>query len=1018
MAEEIESKVCPACGAFVDQHDTSCSICGAQIEEEFNAPQAVIEPEAEADCPECGAQIAIDSDNCPVCGEVVDLKVDIAPEIEEEAHSECPECGALQENGGDECFLCGAAIPIITPDTIDEEPSEEVEAEQEVHNECPECGALQDNGSDECFLCGASIIKTASISTEKITETVEEPGDEDMSPDADISEEEVPEAEPEMEPDGSPIEEEMADVEETVEAEPVEAEVEEPVEAEVMETETIAEQTEEAHIECHDCGASLDADAKDCFLCGTVVIADGAQPIEDAISEEELEGVTDETEVIEETIITEEETIEVLTPEDDDLPPLETSTPEDLSEEMEDVVDGIIEEEVPQLADDEMKCPSCSSTIKRDVEKCTECWADLSLYIKCGSCDCPLPVDTDTCPNCFAVVELIKETTEEVSYEAIPEVDALMDIDIDDAGVTEELEKEMSILDQEDEDDKECLVCGAHFGPDDEEHCPICGVEYGIEIAEEIEPEKEWDGLETLVQPTAHICPSCGEKVIGLDRTPRKVNEDTWFYRGIITIFIGIFFTSFSVWLRGISVESQSVGGSAPPFDVVASLAGWVLVLIGFAFWFISYRIGQELIECPQCSVEVSEDMTNCINCNLTLIEEEEKEYGEEDELIDDSAMPEDADIEALSEQILADEVDEEEILEEEVFEETHLEISEADDLDVIEEDLGLDIPEEVEDEPVLDEPEIEEVSELELPEEEIEDDLNLNDLDEAEAISTEPIIEEPLMEEETPATIEEALTEDDLAAPFETDDPIETEPEAEEVDAEIEPVETETLEAEPESIETEIEEPVETEALEAETIVETTAVAVEEEHVDCGSCGASLEAGSTECFLCGEVITPIDTQIEAEPDTEEIAEPELASPDTDIPEEDDLGAELPTEHEDHKKCPGCGIFVDLDAGECPVCDTLFDGADIPQENGVEVPMIEAEPDIDIEDSVVTEEPSEEEHVDCSECGASLDADSTECFLCGAMVGTVEEEKKECPACGAIVGSSDIICPICDESLV
>ena len=915
------------------------------------------------------------------------------------------------------CNVCGETLePVATADVADAPEEEPEEVPVEEHIECASCGASLETGSTECFLCGEVIVA-----------------------------EDVPELEPDV-------------------AEP--------------------ELEAEEHVECSNCGASIEADAQDCFLCGAVFEDADAAP----------EGPAEE--IIEEEIIEEEVVEEWEAPPEeeypDELPAFEEAPPEELPDGVEDMVEDIIEEEVPKLPEDEMYCPSCSSVINKENEKCTECWTDLSLYTKCESCNGSLPVDAEICPNCFAAVKL-----EEVFEEELLEdhVDTLMDLEIEEEEITQELEEEMAILEEADENARECLVCGAHFGSEDEEHCPICGVQFGMIIEEPPELERMWEGIDVLVKPTAYICPNCGETVVGLESTPRELNEQKWFYRGIITIFIGIFFTSFSVWLRGITMESQATGSHPPPFDVVVSLVGWFLVIFGFLFWYMSYRISLEIIECPQCSIEVTGDMMNCINCSHTLIEPEEPEEAEE-------LIPEDADMEAFTEEILAAEELADEIIEDEgldVYEEEYIEeITEEDDLEVIEEELGLDLDLEVEE--VLDLEELEE-----SPMEELEE--LLPDIEPEEEYIEEPLEEEPELDVDE-AVLADPLTEEDLAAPFETDEPMEVEPEEPPVE---EPTEEEPL-PEPEPLAEEPEMPVEKEPeaeeeapMEESTVEEVEPVAAapmiedepaaEEDHDVCPSCGAIQDNGSEECFLCGESLVTVTEEIpppsteeipaveEPEPPVEDIeevepveepappeeepaeeeqnecpscgalqesgsdecflcgeslivpGEEELPPPpeepvmeepappeEKELPppseEEDDLGAELPTEHEERKKCPGCGISVGLEMTECPVCDTPFDESEIPVESEIEIPIIEAEP-------IETE--TEKVDVECPSCGATLEAGSTKCFLCGAEVASAEglpdmddseEEKRECPSCGAIIDGSEIICPICDESLV
>ncbi|MCK4266928.1 MAG: hypothetical protein KAX31_06580, partial [Thermoplasmata archaeon] len=293
-----------------------------------------------------------------------------------------------------------------------------------------------------------------------------------------------------------------------------------------------------------------------------------------------------------------------------------------------------------------------------------------------------------------------------------------------------------------------------------------------------------WEGMmEVEIPPTVYRCPSCGEKVVGLDATEREINEAKWFYRGILTMFAGIFFTSFSIWVRGVSAESESLGAHPPPTDVIVNLIGWLFVVTGFVFWYMSWKLHEERLECTSCGIEIDQNMPKCINCGIQLIEGEEDEYAEEEPVIPAEEPP----------------------LEVEVVEE------------IYEEEVG----------------EFEEAGPM------------------AEAIPAE---------EGMPVDLPEDIYE-----------------------------------------------------------------------------------------------------VPEEPPTEDVPEPALEAP-TELyapAEEPSIGDELPTEHEEHKKCPECGIFVDMDATICPTCDASFEPAPSVSDAEIEVPSEDDELDA-FGEPLVEDEPIEE----------------------------------------------------------
>ncbi|MDO9538158.1 MAG: zinc ribbon domain-containing protein, partial [Thermoplasmata archaeon] len=455
------------------------------------------------------------------------------------------------------------------------------------------------------------------------------------------------------------------------------------------------------------------------------------------------------------------------------------------------------------LGEHEIICPSCSSVIPDDQEKCPECWTDLSLYVRCPECSLLSPAGDNQCRECFAPFE-VPETPEPESEYIMDDDGGIPDIHIpDEVEITEELREEMTSLEVQEEQGKECLVCGAIFGPEDLV-CPICGIEYGVEVEEPVMPETTWEAMEVEVHPTIHTCPNCSENITGLEATEREINEGKWFYRGLITIFTGIFFTSFSIWARGVSVEEQSLGLHPPPTDIVLNLLGWILVIMGAVFWFMSWRLHDERSECHHCGIETEPGMAICINCGTNLI----GEAGEDDEFMDE---------------------------------------------EIPEEDIPLD-----------------ETMEAEMP---------VDEFPQYDENGTMPDI--------------------------------------------IDDIEQKDMEIPPE--------------MQAEE----------------------------------DMFLPPEGDIQTEEDVFLPQEPEMQA-EADMPPETKFthGEELPTEHEEHKKCPGCGIFVELTDTICPICDTEF---------GVE--------------AISAEVPSEETEME------NIDA---------------KTPRGECPSCGAELESGTKSCPICE----
>jgi len=645
---------------------------------------------------------------------------------------------------------------------------ESIEADtvtEEAVIECPSCGAHVPPDAESCNICGATFLTDGLVTdTHLVEREVDEEAPVEEIPEAELPpEDETPsEVEVEMPPEDMP-EEELP---------PMDEEIPEDLPEPVEEEPTVDEKA------CPSCGAFVPLDATECSICETpfdelpVTEEPEPEPVEEL---PELEPAPEEQPPAEE----EEEIIcpgcgafldvgatecficgaklgeaeaEAPVPEEPEPEPVEEEVVEEI-EEVEEVVEEVpVEEEVEviELEEGEIICPSCSNVIKEESEKCPECWTDLSLYVKCPSCSLLTPAGEESCRECFAPLAIeVEEVVEEIEEEDFMPKDVVLSETVE---ISTELQEEMSVLEAEESGERECLVCGAILELD-EDVCPICKIEYGMEIEKLMPPEELWAGMGLEFAPTAYNCPSCGEKVVGLDASEREILETKWFYRGIVTIFTGIFFTSFSVWVRGITVEDASLGLHPPPTDIVLNLLGWILVIFGFIFWYLSWKLHEERMECPSCGIETSPDMEMCINCGIELIEKDEDELAQEDD-------------EMLEEEFIAEEA--------------------------------------------------------------------------------EPVSETESAEEAKPLEDYEESTE---------------------------------IDALPE-----------------------------------------VAPGS-------DALEDIPTS-EMEPD--------------ELPEEGP-GAELPTDHEEHKKCPGCGIYVDLDEAQCPICDTEFPPDDaIPDETVEDIPEEEA----------------------------------------------------------------------------
>jgi predicted amidophosphoribosyltransferase len=786
-----EGPECPSCGALINGHDTECMICGVSLE-------TVLEKEVPKKSPEM-----LESEEMP-------------PEVIQKERI-CGSCGAVVSEVDTICVVCGSMLGTLTKADELGEPAELVPIELDIpevsspkiERACPSCGAFVENDAIECMICETpfeAVAAITSVPAEKPLDAMEEAPTPKMPEKTLESERVCPSCGAFMESDATECmicETPLGAVAPVI---PVPESGEMPLKvAEEMPVPTEEEEMPEkiptkAEIVCAGCGAVLDEGSEECFICGA------------KIGQDVLEEITPPHKV----------RIEDVSPEpipiDHDLPPIEDEVLKEVEAESPATTEEPVQEIV--LGENEIMCPSCSSVIPMDSEKCPECWNDLSLYVKCPACSLLTPIGDDNCRECFAPLGKA-----EPAITTIEDDTGILDLDSLDitteVEITEELKEVMTALEVEEEQGKECLVCGAIFGPDDQ-LCPICGIEYGIEIEEPKMPETAWDHLEVEIAPIIHTCPSCGENVTGLEATDREIDEGKWFYRGLVAIFTGIFFTSFSIYARGVSAESASLGFNPPPTDVLLNLVGWIMVIFGF--WLLSWKLHDDRTECPDCGIETEPNMAICINCGTELMEPEEEEETREEEAVDEGLLPEE---------------------EENVLDQYNL---------LSQKPLQYEMPSE------------------KSPQEEMPEDIASDLLDEGTSLEIDETLEVP----------------------------------------------------------------------------------------------------------------PPEIPKKAQPAP-------VSAPAVKAPEHFTHGEELPVEHEEHKKCPGCGIFVDLNDSICPICDTEF---------AVPKPI----PDKEIE------VPSEEDEL------ANLEP-MTETSIDNITVPKDSPSQIECPSCGASLESGTKACPVCEYPL-
>jgi len=251
-----------------------------------------------------------------------------------------------------------------------------------------------------------------------------------------------------------------------------------------------------------------------------------------------------------------------------------------------------------------IRCPACGEDVKAGSELCPLCGATISDYVvKCPNCGASVPAVDEVCPECFTTIKESGATAEQNIPRAMGQ--GIIDLDVTGAPAGE-------ISDVA--EGRECLVCGALL-EEAAQNCPVCRQPFGTTLPPEEVVDQHWEGIGIEIPKDYYKCPNCDAVLTDTDPTDCEANERKWFYRAIIALFSGIFLSSASIWVRGVTVESKAQGLSPMPMDAVVNIGGWILVIIGAIFWIISWKASESAKMCPSCGCEVEKDATDCPEC-------------------------------------------------------------------------------------------------------------------------------------------------------------------------------------------------------------------------------------------------------------------------------------------------------------------------------------------------------------------------------------------------------------------
>lgn len=266
------------------------------------------------------------------------------------------------------------------------------------------------------------------------------------------------------------------------------------------------------------------------------------------------------------------------------------------------------------LPEPTIRCPACGENVAGGSELCPLCGATIGDYvIKCPGCGANVPAIDEVCPECFTTLKESGTTAEQ----HIPTTIGLGGIDIDVSGAPAGEISEAA-------EGRECLVCGALL-EEAAENCPVCKQPFGTTLPPEEAVDQHWEGVGIEIPKDYFKCPNCDAVLTDTDPTDCEANERKWFYRAIIALFSGIFLSSASIWVRGVTVESKAQGLSPMPMDAVVNIGGWILVIAGAIFWIFSWKAAEGAKLCPSCGCEVEKDAKDCPECGecFDMLEEQ-----------------------------------------------------------------------------------------------------------------------------------------------------------------------------------------------------------------------------------------------------------------------------------------------------------------------------------------------------------------------------------------------------------
>lgn len=102
-------RLCPNCGAEIDEGTLYCSKCGTKIEPPESAEPVEDEKPDFKICPTCGSKLTLEAAFCPSCGTKQEIIEEEKKEILQES-KKCPQCGAEMEEGVAFCPNCGEKL--------------------------------------------------------------------------------------------------------------------------------------------------------------------------------------------------------------------------------------------------------------------------------------------------------------------------------------------------------------------------------------------------------------------------------------------------------------------------------------------------------------------------------------------------------------------------------------------------------------------------------------------------------------------------------------------------------------------------------------------------------------------------------------------------------------------------------------------------------------------------------------------------------------------------------------------